>query len=115
MPSHLALTELGVVTYERNPLTELAVPNKVFEYSAAGKPLVLARLPTLESLLGDAALYYEPGDADDLREKMRYLLERPEEARRLADRGSAVLASYRWEVMEDRLKHVYTDLIPGDS
>ncbi len=111
---HLSLSDIGVVTYQRNPLTELAMPNKVFEYSAAGKPLILARLSALESLFGDAALYYEPGDPTDLREKIRFLLEHPNDARRLAERGSAVLAECRWEIMEARLHSVYAGLLsPG--
>jgi len=109
--SYLSLSDIGVVTYQRNPLTELAIPNKVFEYSAAGKPLILARLSTLQSLFGDAALYYEPGNPGDLREKIIFLLEHPNEARRLAEQGSAVLAECRWDIMEERLRGVYAGLV----
>src|SRR6266566_3135579 len=108
---YLSLSDIGVVTYQRNPLTELAIPNKVFEYSAVGKPLILARLSALESLFGDAALYYEPGDPMDLREKIRFLLEHPSDARRLAERGSTVLAGCRWDIMEERLRTVYAGLL----
>ncbi len=109
--SYLSLSDIGVVTYQRNPLTELAIPNKVFEYSAAGKPLILARLSTLESLFGDAALYYEPGNPGDLREKIRFLLEHPNDARRLAEQGSVVLAECHWDIMEKRLRDVYARLL----
>ena len=72
---YLSLSELGLVTYERNPLTELTVPNKVFEYAAARKPLVIADLRTLRRLFNGAALFYRPGDAEDLANKMQRLLD----------------------------------------
>jgi len=113
--AYLSLSDIGIVTYQRNPLTELAIPNKVFEYAAANKPLILARLPTLESLFGEAALYYEPGDPADLRQKIRFLLEHPSDARRLAERGAEVLADCRWEIMEERLRRVYTGLLSSEG
>ncbi len=35
--SYLALSDIGPITYVSNPLTQIAVPNKVFEYVAAGR------------------------------------------------------------------------------
>src|SRR5207249_3467056 len=45
--SYLALASLGVICYQENPLTEIAIPTKAFEYAAAGKPLAIARLRAL--------------------------------------------------------------------
>lgn len=109
----LALSEIGPITYEYNPLTRLAVPNKIFEYAAAEKPLVVADLPTVHTLLGDSALYYRPGDPDDLARCIVELLEDPPLRRRLAQAGRQVLSQYSWTVMAERLRQVYAQLTPA--
>ena len=105
--NYVALSEIGPITYERNPLTELAIPNKAFEYAAAQKPLVIADLKCLRALFGDAALYYEPGDPEDLAYQIAILLDNADLRRHLAEKASGVLQTCRWEVMENRLVAAY--------
>lgn len=104
---YVALSEIGPITYERNPLTELAIPNKAFEYAAAKKPLVIADLKCLRALFGDAALYYAPGDPEDLADQIAILFDDADLRRRLAEKASGVLQTCRWEVMESRLIAAY--------
>ena len=108
--SYISLSEVGPVTYERNPLTELAVPNKVFEYAAAGKPLVIANLEALRSLFGDSALYYEPGNAADLARQIRRLLDEEGLGERMRLRATLVLDACAWEVMGERIAAAYAKL-----
>ena len=107
---YLSLSELGLVTYERNPLTELTVPNKVFEYAAARKPLVIADLRTLRRLFDGAALFYRPGDAEDLANKMQRLLDDAELRSDLVARAELVLESCKWGRMTGRLHNLYDRL-----
>jgi len=107
--SYISLSEVGPVTYERNPLTEVAVPNKVFEYAAAHKPLVIADLPALRSVFGDTALYYVPGDVDDLARKIESLFADPALGARLAKQADGVLNGCSWTVMSDRLQRIYAN------
>jgi glycosyltransferase involved in cell wall biosynthesis len=113
VPSLIHETTVGVVSYERNPLTEIATPNKAYEYAVAGKPMVAADLGALRELLGDAALYYRPGDETDLAEKLRRILE----DRGLRDRLSALVREriwdHRWQVMHERLMEAYDRLLVG--
>ena len=83
VPALLARTTVGVVSYQRNPLTEIATPNKAYEYATAGKAMVVADLAALRGLLGDAARYYRPGDDEDLAWNLETLLENPIERERL--------------------------------
>src|SRR5205823_4523452 len=107
---YLSVSELGLVTYERNPLTELTIPNKVFEYIAAQKPLVIADLRTLRQLFDGAALFYRPGDAKDLAGKMQRLLDDPELRSNLVARADRVLGSCNWPIMAARLHNLYDQL-----
>jgi glycosyltransferase involved in cell wall biosynthesis len=105
--AYMALSEIGPITYQKNPLTELAIPNKVFEYAAAKKPLVVADLKSLRALFGEAALYYRPGKPEDLAGQIAKVLEDGNLSRELVEKALKVLDSCRWEIMERRLVAAY--------
>ncbi|HEY5538413.1 MAG TPA: glycosyltransferase family 4 protein [Thermoplasmata archaeon] len=64
--SLLSLSDIGVVTLVENPITRLGLPNRLFEYAMLGKPLVVPRLPAIESFVGADGYYYRPGSSEDL-------------------------------------------------
>ncbi len=76
----VSLSEIGVVTLQSNPLTQLAWPTRILDFVALGKPLVVPRLRFLSSVLGDAAQYYTPGDPTSLATALEATL---------ADRGTS--------------------------
>jgi len=105
---YLDLTDFGVVSYIRNPLTDVAVPNKVFEYVALGKPIIVCRLRALYSLLGDdAALYYEPEDEYDLAKKILWLYNNKNILAGMMAKAQQVYERCKWNVMKERLKQMY--------
>lgn len=108
--SYLSVSNIGVVSYEDNPLTRVAVPTKAFEYAAAGKPMVIPRLQALRALFVDAAEFYDPGDPQSLAAAIHHLLEDEMRARELASQARAVLQSFSWETMRWRLLSVYDRL-----
>jgi glycosyltransferase involved in cell wall biosynthesis len=108
--SYLNLGRIGVVSYVRNPLTEVAVPNKVFEFAALGKPLIIARLDALENLFKDSAVFYEPENARDLSNKILQLSQDTKEVRELSQKAQTVYDGCRWDVMKQRLYDVYESL-----
>ena len=109
--SYLDLTDFGVVSYIRNPLTEVAVPNKVFEYIALNKPLIVCRLKALHSLLADdAVLYYEPENAHDLAAKMLQLYRQRDKMTGMIANANKVYEKCKWKVMKERLYRMYEEL-----
>jgi glycosyltransferase involved in cell wall biosynthesis len=110
--SYLDLADFGVVSYVSNPLTEVAVPNKVFEYIALDKPVISVRLQALHSLFGDnALLYYEPENSDDLAAKMIILYENKNELDEMKNNAKEVYERCKWDVMRKRLYEMYNELI----
>ena len=107
----MALSDVGVVTYVRNPLTEIAAPHKVFEFAAAERPLVMADLPGLRGVWEGAALFYRPSDPGDLARRITDVLEQPALAVRLRSNASRVLDSCRWELSRDTLVSMYRELL----
>ncbi len=60
LPAYLTAFDVCVIPFRRTPLTEATNPVKVFEYLAAGKPVVAQALPELESLSDVIYQYTEP-------------------------------------------------------
>ena len=108
--TYLALSSLGVISYQESPLTEVAIPTKVFEYAAAGRPMAIARLRALVGLFGDAAEFFQAGDERDLALVIERILTDPARAKHLVDKARDVLASCSWEIMQRRLLSTYERL-----
>ncbi|UCF07693.1 MAG: glycosyltransferase family 4 protein [Thermoplasmata archaeon] len=106
--SYMELAHYGVVSYLVNPMTELAMPNKVFEYIALDKPIIACRLRGLVSLLGDAAvIYYNPGDERDLAEKIRWVYNNPDKVEEMTRRAWKIYEKHTWAIMKKRLNDLY--------
>jgi glycosyltransferase involved in cell wall biosynthesis len=108
---YLRSSDLGIVTYERNPLTEVAVPNKVFEYILAGKPLALPDLKAMRDLFDGAAVFYEPGDDQDLADKILQLWTKSVDVDALLRRAQETYRASHWVVMGERLERAYASLL----
>ena len=74
-------------------------PLKLFEYLAAGRPIVASNLPALREILTDGinALLVEPGNAAALAAALNALAHNPQLSDRLARRAFADAALYSWD------------------
>lgn len=53
-------------------------PLKLFAYMASGKPVITSDLPSIREVVDeDTVLFVEPGNEEDLHEKMRFAVENP--------------------------------------
>ena len=100
----------GIVSYQRSPITEVATPNKAYEYGFLGIPMIVADLPALRTLLGDSVLYYRPGDGGDLAKSMLRLIEDGTLRANLSKQVMHVMAGHTWREMTTRLLSTYQDM-----
>jgi glycosyltransferase involved in cell wall biosynthesis len=70
LPAVLSVADAGLIPYSRNELTNSIFPMKVYEYLAAGLPVVATPLPALEGLAGVQVASDAPGIARLLDEAM---------------------------------------------
>ena len=71
------------------------------EAMAAGVPVVAARSGALPEVLGDAALYHDPGDPHDLADQIRKLKADPDLRADLVETGQRRVATFRRDVWLD--------------
>ena len=74
-------------------------PLKLFEYMAAGVPIVATDLPSIREILHhkENAWLIEPGNPQALAEGIQYLLEDPVFAEHLARGAKRDVQQYTWE------------------
>jgi glycosyltransferase involved in cell wall biosynthesis len=101
------------------PITEslaLALPNKVFEYAAAGLPILAgAGIEPMRELVEryDAGLAVHPSDHAAMVEALRRLLE-PSEAARFRSGADRLTRDFGWDREKERFLAVYSPLLSHD-
>jgi glycosyltransferase involved in cell wall biosynthesis len=91
LPDVLRAADAGLIPYARNPLTESIFPMKVYEYLAAGLPVVATELPALAEVTEVATA----PDAEGIAELLERALAEQDPERRAA--RSQAAASHSWE------------------
>ena len=110
LPSYTAGATIGVAPFDGKSLnSRWTSPNKLFEYLAAGLPVVATRLPVLESVVEryEVGLLCEPADPASLAAAINRLLADRELYERL--RVNAIEASkvFNWDQESKKLLDVY--------
>jgi glycosyltransferase involved in cell wall biosynthesis len=99
VPSFLAASDVFLMPFPWNHHYAYNMsPMKMFEYMAAGRPIVATRLPSVEEVLidGENALLAEPGDPITLAAAIRRLLNDPDLAASLSARAREAAGTYSW-------------------
>ena len=89
MAEVLAAADCGIAILKPLPLYATTYPNKVFDYMAAGRPVVLAVDGVVRELVegGGAGVFVQPGDGQALAAAVRRLARNRASARRMGSRG----------------------------
>jgi len=109
VPAYISEAHIGVVVIPSgvNP----AMPNKLLEYLAMGKPAVVTSIPAIKDYCdGNSVMYYEPDNEHDLARCILELYRNPEKRTALAASGSAVYQQYHWPVMKYEYLEVFDKL-----
>ena len=110
----LGAARAGLVLFHPGPNHGESQPNKLFEYMAAGLPVIASNFPLWRRLIGDTGcgLLVDPHEPDAIAEAIAWLLTHPEEGEAMGARGAeAVRSRFHWGVEEQALLGLYRTLV----
>jgi glycosyltransferase involved in cell wall biosynthesis len=83
----------------------------VVEAMKLGVPVITARRASLPEVCGDCAVLVDPENDGDLARAMKEVLEEPDKARALAERGRARAGEFSWERTARETVRVYEEAV----
>lgn len=82
----------------------------VLENMALGTPIICSDIVENRYVVGDTGLLFRQGSVDDLRERLRYALDHPEQMRENGRRGrERALAEFSWDAVTEAYERVFRD------
>jgi len=112
--SVLSRSKVGLVLLHPTQSYTEALPVKLFEYMAAGLPVVASDFPILKDIVErhQCGFCVDPLDTEAITSAIRYLMEHPDEAAAMGLRGRlAVENQYSWQSQEEVLIQFYQNLL----
>jgi glycosyltransferase involved in cell wall biosynthesis len=114
MPDLLATMDAGLVCLLPIPQFVVSLPIKLFEYMAAGLPVIASNFPLWRGIIESAGcgICVDPRNPLEIAAAIRYLYEHPQERRAMGERGCrAVRERFNWEAEGEKLISVYQQLL----
>lgn len=107
-------SKAGLVVFQpaRNHIN--AQPNKLFEYMAAGLPVIASEFPLWKTIVEgeNCGICVNPLDVESVRTACVFLMENDEIAESLGKNGRrAIEEKYNWNCEEEKLVSLYRELI----
>jgi glycosyltransferase involved in cell wall biosynthesis len=96
MADFLAMTDACIAILKPIELYKTVYPNKVFDYMAAGRPILLAIDGVIREVVEDAraGLFIQPGNPRALVDALLYLKQDPKKAQEMGMAGRAYLEEH---------------------
>lgn len=121
VPSHDVTSFVRGATLGINPVTiypnsDLAFPNKIFEYLHAGVPIVSSNTTAMEDFLvrHECGVTFRPGDCGQFAQAVGEAFQRFPHGLPNVGQGSKIAEEYCWENQERTLENLYAKLC-GDA
>ncbi|HOL44542.1 MAG TPA: glycosyltransferase family 4 protein [Methanothrix sp.] len=104
----------GLVLFHPAPNHTRSLPNKLFEYMAAGLPVIASNFPLWRQIIEEArcGITVDPLKPEEIAEAIEYLIKHPSEAQMMGENGRhAVVERYNWEKEGEKLTRLYEELL----
>lgn len=109
--SYLKVADIGIANLYHKPNYLTSLPIKAFEYMASGLPIIMSDFPYWIETFGECALFVDPLDPNDIKNKIELILTDNNLRNKLAEAGKKlVLEKYTWEEESKILLQQYEKL-----
>ncbi len=110
--SFIKMANIGVINFLPLPNQQKSMPNKPFEYMACSLPMVMSNFPYWKEIFGECALFVNPYNPKEIAEKILYLLDNSDKAKRLGNNGRRLVEEkYSWEAEQRGLLDIYKKVL----
>lgn len=113
MSSISSSSSAGLVLFHPSPNHVDSQPNKLFEYMAAGLPVICSNFKGWKQIIEDyeCGLCVNPNDVNDIKKAMDYIEENPKSAKQMGVNGRKMIKSkFNWDVEKQKLLDLYEKL-----
>jgi len=118
MPRYIAAADACLATLQDIPLFRTTYPNKVFDYMAGGRAVLLGIDGVIREVVDDAnaGRFFAPGDADALAAAVRELLADRAATRAMGERGrAAVCERFDRRTQAAQIEALFRGLVGRDA
>lgn len=109
VPKYISAMDVGLIPFNLSNVSHSALPIKVFEYMACGKPVISTQIASLEAMFPDVILYVR--NSDDFADKIQMIYDDELLRRKLGNSGRKIAEKYNWEDITAKLEEVLRDAI----
>jgi glycosyltransferase involved in cell wall biosynthesis len=111
LPSYLAISDICIAPFHKNPQHESGVANKIYDYMLGGKPLIVSDCKPQRELVEKHECGLVFTDNNEMKQAIIRLASDPELRNRMGKNGKeAVQGEYNTDVMKERLFNLYNSL-----
>jgi glycosyltransferase involved in cell wall biosynthesis len=106
IPEHLSAADICILPAQNNETMRDIVPGKIYEYMAAGKPIISTRLQGMIKEFGmdNGILYVD--QPEDVVPKAVELFNDKDTCRNLGAKAKSYMQKYSWEAIADELENI---------
>ena len=116
VPALMAEADVGLALLQPLPRFEVALPVKLFEYMAAGLPVLISDFPPIAAVYDrfPFGALVDPTDVEAAAAQLIKWSQHPDSARQAGANGrAAILKELNWETLVDSIDQLYQDLCQG--
>jgi len=114
MMNHIATAQILIIPHLKSEHTDATIPNKLFQYMYAQKPLIVSDCTPLKRIVEqeNAGMVYKDLDENDLAEKLLMIYENYDQYLALSMKNKIrVEEKYNWQVEENHLINLYHSVL----
>ncbi len=110
-------SRIGLVILKDTPNHRYSLPIKMFEYMAAGIPVIASDFPLWKRIIDEVqcGICVDPENISSIRSAMHQLLTKENIAKKMGEKGrKAVCDTYSWNIEAEKLLNIYKRIVKGN-